>query len=550
MNATRWLEGCAVLVGLALLNACAGEPPPGTTTNTPGLEGAALQRAAVAIWREDAPAIRPKGSCAACHGADFFDLARIGTPDATTVRRAVIDGATPAEAETLARAITALRQTAKLEPADHLEFRPFQPGGAVLPGADNRARDIAFGKQLETLTPTLMGARIDSLEAAKKARDELLALPIRDLKVGFDFPRWSADNFNVAAHGTDHGTLNDWVSDLAVLPKPDKKTEWYALQDAYLQNPTTENFWRYYGAIPSHTQVFGATDPRATRLARLKFESALIGQQMMRVQASGDQSFLRGPIAFSYLDNAPYRSALFTTQDFQYDGILPAAAPWDIGDQIGRSTLQSALTAKWDGPVTDALKELGFPQFVQDSVSAKRNRWQEGDDLRLDWFWIGFMLDPSFNRLGKSGSTKGGEYINQTLNSRQLYIHDLFTIAARNVFRTLPDAQTEYDFAGKKRVTPLFSMQYYFFQYHSPKDTDLLPEQRALWGHLGANFSRMAVYLYLESLVQGAAKFHDAKGATDTFDRMRRYFSTQPQHALADAALLGQLEALKPWDNP
>jgi hypothetical protein len=537
-----------IVLGLLALSAC-GNTPNASPPAGP-LIGAELQRAAVAVWREDKPTLRPKGSCAGCHGADFFDLARIGTPEATTVRRALVDGASADEAAVLARAITALRAQNNLPAADHLEFRPFQPGGAVLDGATAAERDIAFGRRLEALAPTLMGPRINSLETAKAARDEVLAINVRDLKVGFAFPRWSADVFNAAAHGSDHGTLNDWISDLALLPKPEFKTAWYALQDAYLANPSTENFWRYYGAIPTHTQVFGASDPRAVRLARLKFESALIGQHLMRTQALGGDDFVRGPIAFSYLDSAPYRAALFSSQEFQHDDILPSAAPWDVGDQIGRSTLQSSLVTAHDAPLPGALQELGLPKFVQDSVSPARTRWQEGDDLRRAWFWIGFMLDPSFNRLGKSGSTKGGEYINQTLNASGLYIHDLFTIAARNVFRTLREAKTEYDFGGPKRVTPLFSMQYYFFQYHSPQDSMMSPEQRELWGRLGANFSRMSIYLYLESLSQGAAKFYEAKNASDVFARMRRYFGTQPQHATADAALLAQLEALKPWYNP
>ena len=542
MTVTRSLGSVLVaFVGLTL-SACGGSPADASQPETP----AQLQAAAVAIWREDAPALRPKGSCASCHGADFFDLARIGTPDATTLRRATIDGATPAEAALLNQAINAQRTQFKLPATNHLEFRPFQPGGAVLPGATARERDIAFGKQLEGIAPTLMGARIDSLEAAKKARDELLGIQMRDLKIGIEFPRWAAD----IANGSDHGTLNDWVSDLAVLPKPEMKTAWYALQDAYLANPSVENFWRYYGAIPTMTQVFGATDGRAKRLATLKFESALIGQHLMRTQALGRDDFVRGKIAFSYLDSAPYRAALMTSQEFKYDDILPAAAPWDIGDVIGRSTMQSSITTHHAAPLPDALGELGFPDFVQKSVSATRNRWQEGDDLRRAWFWIGFMLDPSFNRLGKSGSTKGGEYINQTLNSSQLYIHDVFTIAARNVFRTLPEAKVDWDYGGPKKVSTLFSMQYYFFQFHSPRDADMLPEQRELWGKLGANFSRMSLYLYLESLGQGAAKFLERKHANNVFARMRDYFKTQPQHAVADAALIAQLEGLAPWYDP
>jgi hypothetical protein len=463
--------------------------------------------AAVNIWRENDTAIRPKGSCAGCHGADFFDLARIGTPGETTIRRAVTDGATQQEAETLVKAIQLLRKDYQLPEENHQTFRPFQPGGEVLPGANFRERDVAFGRQLETFLPTLMGERIDSLGDAKKARDELLALNVRDIKVGIEFPLWSADIFN----GDDFGTTNDWISDLAFEPKAGSETVWYALQDAYLKDPSDLNFWTMYGQVDELLEVFPKNLPwRAKEMSKHKFKSALLGQHMLRSEAVGSDTFLQGKIAFSYLDQPELRKLLESDQDFYDDHILPAADPWDIGDFNGRSVFQSSLNAGWDKSMRLALAEVGFPEFVQKSVSDNRHRWQEGDDLRLAWFWIGFIFDPSFHRLGKSGSTKGGEYINQSLVGKGLYIHDMFTIAMRKVYRTLPEAKTEYDYGTYKKVTPLFSMAYYFFQYHPSdgKPKDATPEQLELWSRFSANFSRMSIYLYLESLEQGGAKFY------------------------------------------
>ncbi|MFM2399403.1 MAG: hypothetical protein RL341_1560, partial [Pseudomonadota bacterium] len=48
---------------------------------------------ALTLWRNDDLAKHPKGSCAGCHGADFFDLARIGSTSEDLARRAKIDGA-------------------------------------------------------------------------------------------------------------------------------------------------------------------------------------------------------------------------------------------------------------------------------------------------------------------------------------------------------------------------------------------------------------------------------------------------------------------------
>lgn len=100
-----------------------------TLTGPPTIKQLSTHAHALAIWREGNPAQRPKGSCMGCHGADFFDLARIGSSRQTTIRRATTDGATKAEAEILADAIDAMRVFNNLPVENPQTFRPFQPGG-------------------------------------------------------------------------------------------------------------------------------------------------------------------------------------------------------------------------------------------------------------------------------------------------------------------------------------------------------------------------------------------------------------------------------------
>ncbi|MBA3837927.1 MAG: hypothetical protein C0499_09760, partial [Zymomonas sp.] len=93
--------------------------------------------AALAVWRKP----REKDSCVSCHGPDFIDLAHIGTTDSDLVRRAISDGASASEAQTLLKAVKDLRFRYLITPRDPRTFRPFQPGGAVLPGASSIERD-------------------------------------------------------------------------------------------------------------------------------------------------------------------------------------------------------------------------------------------------------------------------------------------------------------------------------------------------------------------------------------------------------------------------
>ena len=83
---------------------------------------------ALKLWRDDDLGRHPKGSCAGCHGADFFDLARINSTETDIKRRSIIDGASEQEAQALVQAIKKLRGDASLPTVNARTFRPFQPG--------------------------------------------------------------------------------------------------------------------------------------------------------------------------------------------------------------------------------------------------------------------------------------------------------------------------------------------------------------------------------------------------------------------------------------
>jgi hypothetical protein len=546
------------------------------TPVTPTLTPAEAQTMALTLWRNTDLTKHPKGSCAGCHGADFFDLARIGSTDEDLMRRALIDGATQQEADALVLAVRQMRVDFKLPQTNARTFRPFQPSGSVLlpnlldaPHIQSIKRDIEFGKRLEILLPTLYGERIDSLTDAKKARDELLDLAegtnraganptllnLRSLPTGITYPRWSAD----VHHGAEEGTFNDWIADVAHDVKPEFRDAWLVLQDAYLANPSNENFWKMYYAVTemTATPLLGACtmDGINPHLAcgavkdfnKHKFLSALIGQHMLRLEAIGRDDFLEDGLAFAYLDTDPRFAFMNQRKDPEF---LPADM-WEIGDR-GRVMLEDREQA---GTFKDNLRKLGYPAFVQDSIDSNRSEATEQHQLRLAWFWLGFTFDPSFARIHASNATKVGEYMVATLVDERMFIHNAFQANMRLVTKGyLQDANV---MSSKQKVTPtppVFQMNYGYFigynrtvlanKWNEDKKTvipnELKIQSEALFHGLTANGFRMSMYLYMEALDNGAPK---PTTYADFAPYKAHFDAYESEHQVADYALMDALEA-------
>ncbi len=532
MPVTRALIALTLLAA-ATLTACTSGAVPPTGTTDPTVPGTTdpgtftftpleAQQKALKLWRDDDRTQHPKGSCSGCHGADFYDLARIGSTQTDILRRAKIDGASPEEAAALAQAIQQIRTRDGLPLENPRTFRPFQPGGAVLPGATPIERDINFAKSLEPLLPTLFSSRIDSLEAAKKARAELMdlisgtnaggansrALNLRSLPTGMQYPLWSAD----LAQGESEGTLNDWLADIALDATPEFKAQWHALQDAYLSDPSDQNFWKMYAAVPTMTATkpferctIGGINPNLAcgavdDFALHKLRSAMIGQHLMRTQHAARAGFAQGALAFSYLDNAGY----LAKSDF-----LPGGDMWEIGDSA-RVMLDENQSA---GSLRASLETLGLPKFVRESVSATENVSAEQLRLRLTWFWIGFTFDPSFARISGSNSTKVGEYMVGSLIDENMHLHNAFSQQVRLLAKGYLQAANIKTSGSKLTLeTPAFLMNYgYFIGYgrpvlrwnedrKKPLPAALKLEQEGLWQRFVGNGFRMSMYLQIDAL--------------------------------------------------
>jgi hypothetical protein len=553
----EWIKTLALTALLFGLQACGGGGGGGSNTpeqannpvlpatpapSTPAspLTDAQAKTIAMQLWRNDNLAEHPKGSCAGCHGADFFDLARIGSTETDLIRRAEIDGASSEQARALAQAIRAMRVDSSMPSTNARQFRPFQPGGSVLladladaPLQANVKRDVAFAQQLQTLLPTLYGMRISTLVQAKQAQAELLDLAkgtnaaganpallnLRKLPTGVQYPLWSAD----LHHGAQEGTFNDWTADIAHDAKPQSKAAWQALQDNYLANPSNENFWRMYNATRTMTQLpllgdctLGTTVPRTglkceatDDFNKHKFLSALTGQHMMRLEAKGTlESFFSGPIAFSYIDAPAY--------DFmnraQMGSFLPADM-WEIGDR-GRVMLETTGT---QGSFKGNLASLGFPLFAQNSIDPLRSAGAEQTALRKAWFWLGFTLDPSFARIHASNATKTGEYMVGTLVEERMFNHMHFSALMRlvvkgnlqeanmkrvnNVFRPQPDSvRYMSNYSYSTAYNRIVAARLWNEDRNTRFDTALKAQSEALFAKLAGNGFRMSLLLQTDAL--------------------------------------------------
>ena len=535
-------------------------------------DSASRRTDALALWREASPSKRVKGSCVGCHGADYLDLARIGTSAATVQRRAVIDGASAAEAQTLYASIQDLRSQYSIPIENPQTFRPFQPGGVLLPGDTSQARDAAFGRELKTLIPTLMGPRIGNLAQAQKARDELIDLArgtnaagansamlnLRSLPVGVPFPRWSADAFNASSSDASQTTLNDWISDVALEPVDADRAQWLGLQQAYLSNPSTPNFWRMFAFVDRLTpQPATYVDSLSSgqrdilqSYAGTKYRSALIGQHLLRTDLAGTTSkFLgTGAVAFNYLLNDSYGVRLPNYS------VMPQSNFWDVADVIGRSELQGPLNTSYSDPVGNALAEMGFPDFVVKSTrspsGSSLGRGDTGQEMRLSWFWLGFTLDPSLYRIGSSGSTQGGEYFTGTLTSEdyKMWIHNAFGEVMKGVSRTLPEAGFgQYDafVPGYVPKATEFYLGYYLLQARTVRDDWVTAEQKSFYAPMLTNMHRMYLLLYADALARNAADKISPTDFEEQANPMRDAFTAYDAvNKQADEALIQRVKIL------
>lgn len=226
-------------------------------------------------------------ACASCHSPDAIDLALIGYPDSTILRRAGQHLAIE-DARKVVDFVHAQRRRFAITRPCAPSWRPFQPGGEPLPGNTVEQQEMSFAAHLASLKLTVAVGRVDGLADAIKARDELLAIDLRKLRIGIPLPRWTEDMFN----GPEHRSIVDWIPENPRIPND---ARWYALQDAYLADPSDANLFKLIDAYAQLTndggmaadfeahQTVGARNWMGEAMP-IKFETVLLGSHHFRLE--------------------------------------------------------------------------------------------------------------------------------------------------------------------------------------------------------------------------------------------------------------------------
>jgi mono/diheme cytochrome c family protein len=407
-------------------------------------------------WRT--PGEVDNNACVGCHAADPMDLAFIGYSDAQMYRRAFSHVQNQATIDAVIDMVHALRAKYNItQPPDPLKYRPFQPGGAVLPGNSAQERDQAFGQELSDMKLRLMGAPINSVADAKQAWTELAALDLRALKVGIPLNHYTEDKFNndgvnvpcVDKHACDdHGTIADWMTDTAVVPGMLSAAQ-KAAEDAYLANPTLDTL-----------KAAVLTRPRdETSWFKHKYGSVMLANYMFRMQAQGDTNLSKFVSTYNTTNSA-----------FPVDmktGMLYNTI-WMVGANQRDFIHNVGATLPTGGGKFSVPAET-LPGLTRNDANEQLQR------IIVPWFWAGFSFDPSTMMVEPDYVAEGDEYFTQEtfLDNGSSPIHGAFIVSKRSVeimkydsAGGLPRSPNVFPFfhpdLGRFAVTPLVMRSGYF----------------------------------------------------------------------------------------
>ena len=350
-------------------------------------------------------AIQNGAACANCHAPDGLDLAYFNFDDNTIKRRAEPHVSqysfqlSASDFKKIQKLIDALRIKYNISPRDHMEFRPLQPGGEVLPGITAAERDLAFGRQLVNRGFPFATESVLSLEDAERHRQAWLEVNPRTLKIGIPFNRWSEDPH----HGEAHATMADWLPDLPRLPREDRPGGWYALQDAYLGNPTDENFWEMFDNERRLTRsIF---DGSSERFFHKKYRSVLMAQHMFRKELMEQDEFPDRPTL-----------AWYPTREEDIDNPI-----WDIG------LIAHGLRGGADGQT-----EFEMPPDVLLRSRPSGSIKDQMNTIRVPWFYAGWLFDQGLQHSGGGDATTQARYFTLHMHIDDGYpIHNAFAITRK-----------------------------------------------------------------------------------------------------------------------
>jgi hypothetical protein len=349
-------------------------------------------------------------TCISCHAPDAYDLAMLDFSDDNILRRArphVPENI----ANDIATLINAVRNVYNITiPLSAKNFRPFQPGGEILPGKDIAEKDINFGRNLKNLYGLRLAQDmpIASLAEAIVARDQLLEVDVKRMKVGFAFNRWSEDGF----HGKEHHSIGDWMPNNPVVILDDKESEVIPLHDTYIDLPTDENFWKLYATVNLTTHKVIGAEGESVEMALLKYKSNLLAQHLLR------KAKLLGKQPTDALD---FFDHIYFQGNANFDKGFPAPI-WELGDfsrkqdnSVGddgcKNIPNSGVRCIWPNkaiPLSFVFRDGQKNYSLKDQFKT----------ITLPWMWIGWMMDQGLRRTSRGlNPTLKAEYFSGRISN-------------------------------------------------------------------------------------------------------------------------------------
>ena len=407
-------------------------------------------------------------SCASCHSVDGIELRSFSDAD---IRRRTARHH-PEAVSAQVRALLALHAQPSGEPGT--ELRPMQPSGVVLSGKNPAERDNAFLSNLRTKLPKLFGP-IRSLSDALAFQKTILNIDLSHLQIGIEMNRLSEDG----AHGDTHRSIANWFPDVPSFDSSELRTE----LEAYLSKPSVKTL----EAVDKKLLIIAKIRDAFTQLSLAKYRSLMVYQHELRTGV---------PTSFLPKENPFWQVAEFARVYAESDPIAVR-----VPDEI---VAAKNMTATYK----DQLKQM-----------------------RLPWFWLGWMRDPSLTKSGPSKETARADYFCKFLEDDGPYIgHESFMLARKLAEQTrnpiIPNYPFEIKYSFFLANTPLVQRE--------PKD----PQAKQLFRQLTSNSFKMSLYL-LEADILNTGKTIRKVPQADQIKYLTNYLKDikQPSQDLVDRVL-------------
>lgn len=498
--------------------------------------------AGLVAWRKpDGNGIR----CVDCHTPFAYDLAQFNFTRAD-VRLAT----TPHLSQTDADAIFDMIEMLRLQypPAGGLKdfrtFRPLQPGGGQIVGGESATaneRDAAFGFYLRDHFKLGQG-RIVTLAQARAAAQELIDVNVTSVPVGFKFNLFSRSVLREGA--VTGGEIAEWLPSVGIQPKPAFADYWFSLQDAYLRDPSNENFWAIYHAsnywtdLDTHNFVAGSTHGNWRYVVTSQFlaNNLFIHDELLKARGLPAQLTAEDGVR-----PFPAQRGISTVE---------LAPFWNVGDNA-RVVQNQGFT--------------GFPRRNKESVSldlsynsnlGEVSGWQV-QDFRLPWFWMGWAYDNSL-RFSGEGSTLSGEYFIGSLWSGEadnprtgdsdsthgFRNHQVFFNAVHQFkLGFKPGAWRDEDGTQHFEASKGYYLGYY--RWYNGATSDIgLPGANAQYKRLLSNHLRMAMLIHADEARKAGGIYFNENFTLSDLALWRHVINwADPAWAQADEALLAELKS-------